>query len=553
MTDKVSDNKGQLYEEIGRLSRQVAKLEKALSKTKGVASTSGERQQWYATLLDNVREGAFIVVNGQIRYANPVFAEMVGTQPARLIDKPLNELVPIEDLEELISRMPKPEPEDDVLGDHAVRLVPLNGADPLTAAVKLWNFTCEEGAVAVGLAVDLAKKKRAVPTRRRLKKKLRQSQELKAVGTMAGGVAQDMNNILATIMSLASVLLTETNDTGGRADLEDILEAARKGRDLTRNLLGYSRKEKIRRESVSLSEVISGVKELLGRTISKQVDWRVGVPEDLPAVRGDFGQLTHVLMNLCLNAADAMKDGGVIAIEARAENIELHDPEAWPGITGGDFVKLQVIDSGCGMSAEVLEKAFDPFFTTKGDGGGSGLGLAVVYGTVKNHHGHVTIESWPRRGTTVTAYLPATSDRQSEVRNGDLPPEARKIGGGRNVLLVEAEEMVRKAAGRTLESLGYAVVPAENGSRAQELMRKRGEEISVVLLDVTSDGIDGEEVFYKLKELNEEIAVVLAAGVAQDATVEELLRAGAAGFVQKPFDMQSLADAIAFAERVAGR
>jgi signal transduction histidine kinase/CheY-like chemotaxis protein len=518
-----------------------------------VASTSGERQQWYATLLDNVREGAFIVVNGQIRYANPEFAKLVGTRPDKLIDRPLSELVPVEDLEQLIGRLPKPDPEDDELGDHALRLVPMNGEGPITAAVRLWNFTCEEGAVAVGLAVDPTAVKSARSGRRGLKKELRQSQELRAVGTMAGGVAQDMNNILATIMSLASVMLTETEDTGIRADLEDILTAARKGRDLTRNLLGYSRKEKIRREDVSLAEVIGGVKELLGRTISKQLDWRIGLPDDLPAVRGDFGQLTHVLMNLCLNAADAMKSGGVIAIEASAVDIQLHDQEAWPGINGGDFVKLKVIDSGSGMTREVIEKAFDPFFTTKGHGGGSGLGLAVVYGTVKNHHGHVTIESWPRRGTTVTIYLPAAGAKQSEVSNGSLPAEARKIGGGRNVLLVEAEEMVRRAAGRTLESLGYEVLSAEDGARAQELLRKHGDEISVVLLDVTSEGIDGEEVFYKLKAIDEGIAVVVAAGVSQDATVEELLRSGAAGFVQKPFDMQSLADAIAFAERIAGR
>jgi len=553
MMREVSDNKGQLYEEIGRLSRQVAKLEKALARSKGVANISGERQQWYATLLDGVREGAFVVVNGQIRYANPAFAKLVGTRAGQLIDRQLSEIVPLEDLEALIARLPKPDPEDEDLGDFALRLMPMDGREAVTVAVKLWNFSCAEGAVAVGLTNDPDAARRGAPGRRGLRKKLRQSQELKAVGTMAGGVAQDMNNILATIMSLASVMMTDTGDPERRADLEDILTAARKGRDLTRNLLGYSRKEKFRREDVSLAEVIGGVKELLGRTITKRVDWRVGVPEDLPAVRGDFGQLTHVLMNLCLNSADAMKDDGVIGIDARAVRLAADDSEAWAGIADGDYVRLQVIDNGCGMSAEVVEKAFDPFFTTKGDGGGSGLGLAVVYGTVKNHHGHVAIESWPRRGTTVSVYLPASSARQSEVDNGSLPPAARKIGGGRKVLLIETEELVRKAAGRALGSLGYEVLSAESGPLALEILRKQAGEISVVLLDVASDEIDGEEVFYKLRDADEGIAVVVASTVAHDAAVEELLRAGASGFVQKPFDLQSLADAVAFAERVAGR
>jgi PAS domain S-box-containing protein len=554
MTGKSSDNKAQLYEEIGRLSRQVTRLEKALAKSAGLETTFSERERWYTTLLGGVREGVFVVVNGSLTFVNEAFARLVGTRAEKLVGTPLKHLVSLEDIEALIGRLPKPEPEDDELGDHAVRLLHMDGKTTVTAAVKLWNFSCAEGAVAIGIANSPAAERRASSGRRGAKKKLRQSQELKAVGTMAGGVAQDMNNILAAIMSLASVLLTELDDPVRRADVEDILSAARRGRDLTRNLLGYSQKETFRREDVSLDELVSGVKELLSRTITKKIDWRMQIPEDLPAVRGDFGQLTHVLMNLCLNAADAMGDkGGVIAIDAETAEIAEGDHETWSGMTEGRYVRLQVLDNGCGMTHQVVGQAFDPFFTTKGDGGGSGLGLAVVYGTIKNHHGHVTIDSWPRKGTTVTVFLPASSAKQSEMRTSGAPPEARKIGGGRCVLLVEGEEMVRKAARRTLDSLGYRVIVAEDGPQALESLRKRSDEISVVLLDVTSDKLDGEELFYKLKDLDGRVSVVVASGVAQDAAVEELLRSGAAGFVQKPFDMQSLADAIAFAERVAGR
>ena len=370
-----------------------------------------------------------------------------------------------------------------------------------------------------------------------------QAQKMEALGTLAGGVAHDMNNILAAIMSLASVLRQDAEPGDPRIDdLNDILAATRRGKDLTQNLLGFARKGKYRKELISLNHVAVQVKELLTRTIPKNIQWQLDLEDRIPSVRGDYGQLSHALMNIAINAADAMPKGGTLtlktgvvsAMDARAESgLNLEDRE---------YVLLRVTDTGEGMDEETSERAFEPFFSTKDHDKGTGLGLAMVYGTAQNHGGEVNIRSRLAEGTEVSVFLPAAKVKGVDKRTCPNLRAVGPVGTGR-ILVVDDEDLIRRSVKRVLETLGYTAILASNGQEALEIF-ENDREITLVILDLTMPVMDGEEAFHKMRAINDRVPVLLLSGHTLEGKAEELLEAGAAAFVQKPFDVQKLSKGI---------
>ncbi|MBW2523395.1 MAG: response regulator, partial [Deltaproteobacteria bacterium] len=378
-----------------------------------------------------------------------------------------------------------------------------------------------------------------------LAQQLHQSQKLEALGHLAGGVAHDINNVLGAIMAAASLLEGDLSpDHPSGADVQDILDACRRGRELTRNLLGFARKGRFLKEELSINRLAEETEQLLRRTTDRRVRIESRLDPKLLHVEGDRGQLGQMLMNLCLNAVDAMPDRGTMIIST--ENELITDPvlASARGVEPGSYVRIGVSDTGVGMDAEMIEHIFEPFFTTKPLGEGTGLGLSMVYGTVKSHGGAVWVESEPGEGSTVTLLLPGTPRLRPTSE-----PAARVAGEAsvevKGILLVDDEELIRSSSSRMLERLGYRVIAAADGREALELFAAHRDRISLVILDVVMPEMDGLEALERLRAEDPSIRVLVASGYGRDDRVDGLLSAGANGFIQKPFHVVRLADAIA--------
>ena len=347
----------------------------------------------------------------------------------------------------------------------------------------------------------------AVLTRAReeeLESQLSQSQRLESVGQLAGGVAHDFNNILAVILNYADFAREAAVDPGQRSDLAELSKAAQRGAALVKQLLLFSRRRPVDALPLDVTEVVRDTEPLLSRTIGEHIELRCELASHLPLVQIDSGQLAQVLVNLAVNARDAMSAGGVLTISTA------------PCATG---VLIAVEDSGYGMPAEVARKAFDPFFTTKPPGSGSGLGLATVYGTITQAGGAVSIDSVPARGTQVTIELPATRlpAQSTAGLEGPLPGAGR----GETILVVEDDQQVRGVAGRILAAHGYAVIEAEGGEDALAVVAA-GEHVDLLLADVVMPGMSGVELAERLRRTQPELPVLHMSGYANGNSGRDL-------------------------------
>jgi two-component system, cell cycle sensor histidine kinase and response regulator CckA len=392
---------------------------------------------------------------------------------------------------------------------------------------------------------ELIDRKSAEAERERLREQLLHAQKLEAIGTLAGGVAHDMNNMLAAIIGLAELLREDPQ--AGPDVVEHILNAARRGTELTRNLLGFSRRGKYHKETIDLSSVVASVSQLLTRTLPKGITL-TGANRATHAVEGDSGQLGQALVNLCLNSADAMEGSGALRIDVGEVDLAGEAARAL-GLADGRYVTLAVADSGCGMDRETQAHIFEPFFTTKEQGRGTGLGLAMVYGTIANHGGAIAVDSEQGRGTCITLHLPAV-----ELASRPEPVAAPRVvhdGGGALVLVVDDEPMVRAVTRRSLERVGYRVITASDGAEAVERFRERGADVTAVVLDMAMPVMGGAECFRRLRALAPDVPVLIASGCALEQEARDCLAAGALVFLEKPFPTARLLEAMAVASSQA--
>ena len=430
------------------------------------------------------------------------------------------------------------------LGSGQVFGVRLLRADRSVAVVDFAVNTVQFGSARLMLSIG-----RDVTEQRLLEHQYRQSQKMEAIGRLAGGVAHDFNNMLTAILGYAElIMMALPPDTPVQADLQEIQGAARRAAGLTSQLLAFSRQQVLAPVVLNLNEVVTGVRKMLERLIGEDVAIELEIDSQLRNVMADRGQVEQVLMNLCVNARDAMPQGGTLIIHT--ENVELTEGYAdqHQSVTPGSYVMVAVTDTGVGMTEEVRARVFEPFFTTKEKGKGTGLGLATSYGIVKQSGGFIWAYGEPGHGATFKFYLPVVRDAAMAT---PVLPREEQLGGTETILLAEDDDVLRKLTSSVLRHYGYAVLTAANAAEAIRLSRAHQKPVQLLLTDLVMPGESGHSLATRLLEERPDIKVLFMSGYTDDAVARQGLMQEGSGFLQKPFTPATLARKIR--EILAGR
>jgi PAS domain S-box-containing protein len=423
------------------------------------------------------------------------------------------------------------------------------GGDVAVPGVRI---TCKDGAVrdidligtflgdrVVLLFVDLTERRRAEAQRQELQAQLAQAQRIESIGRLAGGVAHDLNNLLSPVLSFADLLLEEAAPASQQAeDLGQIKRAAERARDLTRQLLALGRKQVLDIRTLDLRTELARFERLLRLALREDVRLVQRIPATLGPVRADPGQLEQVVMNLAVNAQQAMPGGGVVTLELADVQVD-EERRPRPEVAPGAWVRLSVSDTGAGMDQAVLERVFEPFFTTRKMGEGTGLGLSIVHGIVSQHRGHVFATSTPGQGSTFHVFLPRATAGETPSPRPPAPAPAR-VGSG-TILLAEDEEGVRSVAVRVLERIGYRVLAAPDATRCLALAAAEPGRIDLLLTDVVMPDLDGRRLHERLSELRPGLPVIYMSGYAGEVVTHHGVLEWGGAFIQKPFTAEQLA------------
>ncbi len=378
-----------------------------------------------------------------------------------------------------------------------------------------------------------------ITERKRLEEQLMQSQKMEAVGQLAGGVAHDFNNILTAIVGYTDLLAAElVGQEHQLEDLEEIRKAARRAAALTRQLLAFSRKQVLEPRIIDVNGVVLNLDKMLRSLISENIELKTNLADNLAAARADPNQIEQVIMNLAINARDAMPDGGTVTIETRNATLDDAYAAQHVSVIPGEYVMLAVTDTGCGMDAKTQSRIFEPFFTTKPAGRGTGLGLSTVYGIVKQTGGNIWLYSEPGKGTTFKIYLPAIAALSEDIGKV-APAEAVRRGGG-TVLVVEDDEQLRRLTHRALASQGYTVLEADRGSTALDIARRHKGEIDLLLTDVIMPDTNGPKLAETIRAARPGLRVLYMSGYPDGAIASHGMLEPGVAYLAKPFTTEAI-------------
>jgi two-component system, cell cycle sensor histidine kinase and response regulator CckA len=430
--------------------------------------------------------------------------------------------------------------------------------DTFPAEMTISGLETEDGPVACLAIRDVTERVHAQAEQARLRAeaeserveaRMHRTQRLESLGQLAGGVAHDFNNLLAVILNYGTFVIEEAAEPDPdlaaiARDGEQIVRASKRGTELTHQLLAFARREVVRPQVLDLNQVILDVEQMLRRSIGEHIALATRLGAGVPPITADPGQMEQVLVNLAVNARDAMPAGGRLTIETGAVDIDDDQAANRPGLDPGRYARVRVSDTGSGMAKEVVDRAFEPFYTTKRSGEGTGLGLATVYGIVTQARGSVQIYSEPGLGTTVTIMLPVTDDPDAVVAAGPEPARDGGRGNGETILVVEDEPALRDLACRILDNAGYRVLSAEGGAAALDLAGRHSGEIDLLLTDVIMPGILGKELAERLLARDPRVRVLFMSGYAQPILASRGTLDPGVTLIEKPFGKSELLAAV---------
>ena len=417
----------------------------------------------------------------------------------------------------------------------------------LLALIWNWSLRQQVRRATAELRTELAERQRTEEERRGLEQQLRQAQKLEAIGQLAGGLAHDFNNVLVGVSGFAELVRRNGMPRDQVVDaMEQILRASRRGGDLIKRLLAFARKGRAQQVPVDINRTLDDTIALLSHSIDRRIEIITDLDRDLPPVLGDPAQLANALLNLGLNARDAMPDGGRLTFRTRRRRLDEAACLAHPtALSPGDYVEVTVADTGIGMPPDTVAHIFEPFFTTKEAGVGTGLGLASVWGyVVKSHQGAIDVTSAPGEGTSFTLLFPARDE--GVAKRSDTDQYRALPAGEGHVLVVDDEQLIREFTQQALGGLGYRVTTQKDGADAVEWAGAQDglRDVDLVLLDVVMPRLGGLETFRALRELQPDLRVVMTSGFSQDNVAAECLAGGALAFLPKPFTLEELAHVI---------
>ncbi len=513
------------------LSRRNIELEKMNTRLR-------ESEERYRLLVETMNDGLIMEdLNGVITYVNRKFTRMTGYPEAELIGKRASDFLDETNLK-VYSRY------IDIC--HRGDISPFELAWIKKEGVKLPTIVSPQSIVDDGgrlkgcfaVITDITERKNAEEEKHNMEQHLQQAQKMESIGTLAGGISHDFNNSLQAILGYAQILLMDKDENNpDYSKLASIERAAQRASELTQQLLAFSRKVESKMRPIDLNKEVSEVRNLLDRTIPKMIDIELLLEKHLYVVNADPSQTEQIMMNLAVNARDAIGEKGKIIIRTENATLNEMDCKNFHGLVPGKYVILSMEDNGKGMTEQERGRIFEPFFTTKVPGKGTGLGLAMVYGLVTKHNGHITCTSKPGIGTTFRIYLPAIKQ--------EIPVAVQKkevlapAGGTETILIVDDEQFVRELGEQILTKFGYTVITASDGESALSIYSKNTDQISLVILDLLMPGMGGKRCLEELLRIKPELKVIIASGHSPD-DANTAMENGAKGFISKPYNVKNI-------------
>jgi two-component system, cell cycle sensor histidine kinase and response regulator CckA len=525
--------------EDGRVVSVVGSLQD-ISDRRQAEDSLRQSEARFRTLIDGAPDGVFVHVGYRVEYANRALARMLGATPEELVGQDFWQFIAREYWDTVRSRVAQTDLNAGPVSPLEEEYTRLDGS---RVPVEITAIALEDDPERRHMVFvrDMTERKRAEADRESLRRQLQQSQKMESVGQLAGGIAHDFNNILMVQRGYCEMMKTALRPGDPFAeDLAQIEACTQRATALTAQLLAFSRKQTLQPRLLDLNSLVTNLAAMLHRLIGEDIELRTVLAPQPARVSADPGQLEQVLVNLAVNARDAMAGGGTLTVAISHLDLEAQEGEGEDDLAPGRYVRLRVSDTGRGMSDDVKSRVFEPFFTTKPEGKGTGLGLSTVHGIVHQSGGYVGVASKVGHGSAFTILLPAV---ERPVMERPVMEPAAKQGRGQLILVVEDEPALRRLAVTMLEKLGYQTVGAENGGAALMLVEEEGLRPDLVVTDVVMPGMRGGVLVERLRKTMPDVSVIYMSGYTDDAIVNE--QAGvSAQFLQKPFSMASLTAAI---------
>ena len=501
-----------------------------------------DSEEKYRSILESIEEGYFETdLAYNLTFFSDPFCRILGASRPALLGQNIMRYLNSTTSEKMKNACEKVRQTGEAVQvNEFVVFVPGNMERELELSLSFLRDTDESPLGYRGVLRDVSERKQTEEEKKKLEGQLQMAHKMESIGTLAGGIAHDFNNILMGIQGNASLLMLKVeSDHPGRDKIKNIETYVQSGTELTQQLLGFARRGKYLVAASDINEIISKSATMFGRT-RKEIQIHTDLADNVWTLEVDRGQVEQALLNLYVNAWQAMPIGGDLYL--KTENIVLDETFVQPyDVSAGNYVKVSISDTGVGIDKETQARIFEPFFTTKEMGRGTGLGLASVYGIIKNHGGYINVYSEKDQGTTFTIYLPA-SDKEALTPQEEISQPISKGSG--TILLIDDEQMILDVGSELLEELGYNVIPALSGTEALEVYSNDGNGIDMVIMDMIMPGLGGGETFDRLKEIDPGIKVLLSSGYSINGQATKILDRGCDGFIQKPFNMQQLSEKI---------